>query len=126
MKPALILFFIVLTACGSGGGGGGSGTSNACATMAISGTWEENAGAQDRYSFSASCSGTNTNCQYSYTHNAPTSDLGDIHLTVTASNNLGGCPTVGQRVDCNWTDIGGGQIQMNCGSGTLQFSKIAN
>lgn len=126
MKPAPLLFFFILTACGSGGGSGGSGSLGACYTSFNRGTWLENGGASDEYHFIADCTGTNLNCGLEFTWvNVGTDDLADIPLHVTASNNGGGCPTVGQNINCDWSTPGAGQIILNCGGGNIQFSKTS-
>lgn len=127
MRPALILFFIVLTACGSGGGGSGGSSLGACATAVNRGSWQENGGAFDEYVFRSNCTGTNKDCGLTFTYNkVEASQVGSqISLQITASNG-GACPAVGTSYDCNWSVPGASQLILNCGgTGNIQFSKTA-
>lgn len=126
MRPALILFFLVLTACGSGGSGGGSAAApGACFNLPFKGTWRENAGTAV-WKFAATCRGAEAvDCGLIYTHNLVTDSLQSFDLVVTQSNNAAGCLPVGSQ-SCTWSMIDPSNMFINCGLGNKQYSKTSD
>lgn len=129
MKPALILFFIVLTACGSGGGSGSGGASTACRSSFNWGQWTQNAGTE-YWDFNADCTGTQTSCGLSFNYaNVGTNEFADITMTITASNG-GACPAVGSQATCDWSTPGTSQIILTCsfiaGGAAIQYSRTGD
>jgi hypothetical protein len=123
MRPALLLFFLVLTACGSGGGSGSGGAPGACASHGFVGVFKQNA-ATARMTFKRDCSGTEAvDCGLVYTYRPVTDQLADMTLTVTASNGGGACLSVGSH-QCDWSVPTNGQVNLNCGLGSVTYSQI--
>lgn len=124
MQPAMILIFMILTACGSGGGGSSGSSPGACSSSAIRGHWRENGGAFDEYVFKSDCTGTNKNCSLTFSRYIYNPATVWLVLQVSSTSGAGGCPAVGQT-DCQWTIPGVSQLTLNCGGGVVNFSKIA-
>jgi hypothetical protein len=125
MRPALILFFLVLTACGSGGGGSG-GAAAPCANHAWpSGTYTQNAGTAT-LTFRRDCTGTESvDCGlvYTYLRLASTDTLASLRLNVTASNGGGACLSIGTHY-CSWSTQPS-QLNLDCGFGNVNYSWTA-
>ncbi len=124
VRPAMLLFLMVLTACAGGGGGGSGSSTPACASNAFKGTWRQNGGALDEYRFNADCTGTNLNCSlviYRYVITAP----GTLAIFISSTSGAGACPAIGQT-DCIYNFVDASNMSMNCGGlGVVNYSKIA-
>lgn len=124
MRPALLLFFLILTACGSGGGGGSGSSAGACANHAWpSGEYKQNA-ATATMTFRRDCTGTEAvDCGlvYTYLKLASTDTSASLRLNVTASNGGGACLSVGTHF-CTWSIPTSGQITLDCGFGNVTYS----
>jgi hypothetical protein len=120
MKYLITIAALLLSACGTDPAASTGSGMVACQGLSALGNWNDNV-TGDVLTINGDCTGSNTYCQYAFTYTRPDGS-GVTTLTLTHSNNAGGCMSAGTH-HCSITTAGV-NLTVNCGvDGTFNYTR---